>query len=97
MIYWLADGYTLTHLTGYAQLKREWLAQIDSGRLRYHSARPYSASVEFTRDTAVLVGRDVVDGASGAAAAPGNLPLTTTYERRDDEWIAVRRHSQLAR
>ena len=29
----LDDEYTLTHMTGYVQPKREWLQQIDSGRM----------------------------------------------------------------
>jgi hypothetical protein len=86
----LADDYTLTHMTGYVQPKCEWLAQIDSGRMRYHSARPQSTSVDLTGDTAVLVGRDVVDATIWGSRGTWNLQLTTTYERRGDAWIAVR-------
>ncbi|MET0420038.1 MAG: nuclear transport factor 2 family protein [Actinoplanes sp.] len=51
----LDSGYTLTHMTGYRQSRKEWLQQIDSGEMRYHSARPHSTSVAVTGDTAVLV------------------------------------------
>jgi hypothetical protein len=33
----LDDDYTLSHLTGYLQSKKEWLEQIDSGEMQYHS------------------------------------------------------------
>lgn len=40
----LADEYTLTHMTGYVQPKEEWLRQIESGQMRYHSAKEHSIS-----------------------------------------------------
>ena len=40
--------------------------------------------------TAVLVGRDVVDATIWGSRSTWNLQLTTTYEHRDDAWIAVR-------
>ncbi|MBP3089090.1 nuclear transport factor 2 family protein [Corynebacterium sp. sy017] len=33
----LAEDFTLTHMTGYVQPKEEWLAQITSGEMAYHS------------------------------------------------------------
>ncbi|GAA4725819.1 nuclear transport factor 2 family protein [Phytohabitans rumicis] len=85
----LDGGYTLTHLTGYQQSKTEWLQQIDSGEMRYHSWRERSTSVEVTDETAVVVGRNVVDATIWGSRATWNLQLTTTYERRTGEWIAL--------
>lgn len=67
----LDDEYTLTHLTGYLQSKREWLEQIDSGEMEYCSSLERGTSVEVTGDTAVLVGKMSSTPRSGAAAAPG--------------------------
>jgi hypothetical protein len=33
----LAQGFTLTHMTGYLQTRQEWLAQVASGEMTYHS------------------------------------------------------------
>jgi hypothetical protein len=85
----LDSGYTLTHMTGYRQSRTEWLQQIDSGEMRYHSARPHSTSVEVTGDTAALVGKDVVDATIWGSRGTWNLQLTTNYERRDGTWIAL--------
>ena len=86
----LDDEYTLTHMTGYVQPKREWLQQIDSGRMQYHSAQPHSLSAEVGSDTAVVVSQDLVDATIWGSRGTWNLQLTTTYERRDDEWVAAR-------
>jgi Domain of unknown function (DUF4440) len=85
----LDDAYTLTHMTGYRQPKREWLAQINSGEMRYHSSQERDTSVDVTADTAVLVGRNVVDATIWGTRGTWNLQLTTTYQRRDGEWIAL--------
>jgi hypothetical protein len=86
----LDSGYTLTHMTGYRQSRKEWLQQIHSGEMQYHSAQPRGTSVEVTGDTAVLIGRDVVDATIWGSRGTWNLLLTTTYERRDGAWIALR-------
>jgi ketosteroid isomerase-like protein len=86
----LDDGYTLTHMTGYLQSRKEWLAQITSGEMQYHSSQETSTSVEVTGDTAVLVGRNVVDATIWGGRGTWNLQLTTTYRRRDGQWLAVK-------
>ena len=85
----LDSEYTLTHMTGYRQSRAEWLQQIASGEMRYHSAQPHSTAVEITGDTAVLVGKDVVDATIWGSRGTWNLQLTTTYQRRDGAWIAL--------
>ncbi|WP_405467945.1 nuclear transport factor 2 family protein [Streptomyces canus] len=35
----LADGCTLTHITGYLQPKDEWLSQTRAGQFLYHGTR----------------------------------------------------------
>ena len=86
----LDDAYTLTHMTGYEQPKAEWLADVESGRMRYHSTRPPSTSVDVTGDRAVVVGRDVVDATIWGSRGTWNLQLTTTYQRHDGDWTALR-------
>ncbi len=84
----LDDGYVLTHMTGFRQPKREWLAAIESGEMRYHAAEEESVRVEVSRDTAVLVSRSVVTATIYGARGTWNLQLTTRYERRRGAWIA---------
>ncbi|MFC9839604.1 nuclear transport factor 2 family protein [Rhodococcus sp. NPDC127530] len=86
----LGDEYTLTHMTGFLQAKKEWLEQIDSGEMQYHSSQERCTSVEVTGATAVLVGRSTVDATIWGSRGTWNLQLTTTYERLGGEWIAMR-------
>jgi hypothetical protein len=57
----LSDTYTLTHKTGYMQSKTEWLQQVDSGEMRYHSAQEQSTDIVVDGDNAFVVGRSRVD------------------------------------
>lgn len=86
----LDAGYSLTHMTGYEQPRKEWLAAIDSGRMRYHSAKETSIDIELQGDRAQLVGRSVVDATIYGGRGTWNLQLTTDYVRRNDRWIAMK-------
>jgi hypothetical protein len=85
----LDSDYALTHMTGYRQSKREWLEQIDSGQMQYHSSRERDVTVDITGVTAVMVGRNVVDATIWGSRGTWNLQLTTSYQRRDGDWIAT--------
>jgi hypothetical protein len=86
----LDDGYSLTHITGYRQPKREWLGAIDSGEMRYHSEQENSVTIEVSDATALLVARSVVTATIFGARGTWNLQLTTTYARKADKWMAMR-------
>lgn len=86
----LDDQYSLTHITGYRQPKREWLAAIESGEMRYHAAEERSVTVDVTGNRAVLVGRSAVTATIYGAHGTWNLQLTTDYERKDRTWITTR-------
>jgi hypothetical protein len=88
----LDPSYTLTHMTGYLQPKAEWLEQISSGRMRYHSAQEQDrvVVVAVSGDTARLVSRDVVEATIWGSRGTWNLQLTTDYVRRGGTWCAIR-------
>lgn len=86
----LDDQYTLTHMTGRVQSKREWLAAIDAGQMRYHAAEEKAVTVDVSGDTAVLVGKSVVTATIYGAQGTWNLQLTTNYALKGGTWIATR-------
>ncbi|WP_192582888.1 nuclear transport factor 2 family protein [Streptomyces albicerus] len=83
----LADGSTLTHMTGYVQPKQEWLAQMREGRFDYHSI--VDLDVEVDGDTARLVVRTVTDATVYGTRADWRLQLTVDYAYENDAWIVV--------
>ncbi|MCT9082715.1 nuclear transport factor 2 family protein [Streptomyces fulvoviolaceus] len=86
----LDDGFTLTHITGYAQPKAEWLSQMRAGQFVYHGVVEKSVTVAVEGDTARLVGRIVTDATVYGAHADWRLQLAMDYAREGDTWTALR-------
>jgi hypothetical protein len=86
----LTEDFSLTHMTGYFQPKKEWLAQMRAGQFVYHDAQERNVSLHIQGDTAHLVGRIVTDAAVYAARAKWPLQLTMDYVRTDGRGLASR-------
>lgn len=86
----LDDDFSLTHITGYAQPKAEWLSQMRAGQFDYHKVDEKSVTVDVEGDTARLVGRIVTDATVYGAHADWRLRLTMDYSREADTWTALR-------
>jgi ketosteroid isomerase-like protein len=86
----LAHDYTARHITGYEQTKQEWLQQISTGQMRYHSVHELDNAVQVDGDTAVVTSRALVDATIYRARGRWSLRSTTTYQRRAGQWQVVR-------
>jgi hypothetical protein len=85
----LDDAYVLTHMTGYRQSRYEWLEQVDSGQMRYHSSQEQNVAVQLHGESAVVVGRNVVEATIWGSHGTWPQQLTTDYQRHDGRWIAM--------
>ncbi|MCT9106827.1 nuclear transport factor 2 family protein [Streptomyces mirabilis] len=86
----LADGCTLTHLTGYVQPKDEWLSQMRAGQFLYHRIEEKSVTVEVEGSTARVSGRFITDATVYGTRANWRLQMTMDYARQGDTWSVVR-------
>ena len=86
----LDEMFSLTHLTGYRQPTREWMAAIDSGEMRYHAAAEESVAISVTDSTATLIGRSVVSATIYGMHSPWRLQLTIDYARRNETWVPMK-------
>ena len=92
----LADEYTAVHIGGYEQPKQEWLQQVASGRMQYHSITEVDSSIDVNGDTAVAVTTNLVDATIDGSRSTWRLRSTTDYERHDGQWKAVRSRTTTA-
>jgi hypothetical protein len=69
-------------MTGYLQSKQEWLEQIDSGQMQYHSSQQRVTAIEITGDTGVLVGNKAVDATIRGSREPGTHHHVSAPGRR---------------
>lgn len=85
----LADGFTLTHITGYRQPKAEWLDEMRAGQFRYHRIDPVKVTVDVTGDRAQLVGRFRVNATVYGSRAVWRLQLAQTHRKQHGAWVTA--------
>jgi hypothetical protein len=86
----LADGFTLTHMTGYVQAKSEWLDAIETGEMQYHRMKTVEATHSTDGTVPVLTARTVTDATIWGARATWRLTLRSWFEPRGDGWVITR-------
>ncbi|MBT2568852.1 nuclear transport factor 2 family protein [Arthrobacter sp. ISL-85] len=86
----LADGFTLTHMTGYVQSKTEWLDAIASGQMQYHRMETVQASSTPEGAAPALTARTLTDATIWGSRATWRLTLRSWFEVRDTEWVITR-------
>lgn len=87
---WLADDFTLTHMTGYVQSKGEWLRETDAGQFDYHAIDNRDVDVAVDGDTATVEARTVTDATVYGSRADWRLALALTCRRESGSWRPVR-------
>jgi len=83
----LAADFHLVHMTGYDQPRAEWLAHIESGRMRYFSSVEESLTVQVDGDVARLTGCNRVQADIWGARGTWPLRLHIQLVRREGRWL----------
>ena len=86
-----AADFTLTHMTGYVQSRRDWLDQVDSGEMTYHSIKDVALTVaDVDTDKPVLTVRTHTDATIWGSRGVWPLQLEIRFARAGDQWLAAR-------
>ena len=83
----LADGFTLTHMTGHVQAKSEWLDAIETGEMQYHRMETVEATHSTDGTAPVLTARTLTDVMIWGASSTWRLTLRSWFEPRGDVWV----------
>ncbi|MBH0121381.1 nuclear transport factor 2 family protein [Rhodococcus sp. CX] len=87
----LGRDFTLTHMTGYEQSKAEWLADVASGRMRYHAIEDIAVDVETDDGPPVLTARTRTEATIWGGHGTWPLQLEIHYTvTGDGRWVAER-------
>lgn len=84
----LAEDFALTHMTGYRQPREEWLHDVETGRMRYHSMVDARVDARVDGDVALLDARTRTEATIWGGHGVWRLRLRTRFERTPDGWIA---------
>ena len=85
----LADGYTLTHMSGFRQRKAEWLADVRSGEMTYHAIEDVEVSVDLDGDVPVVTARTRTEATIWGSHGTWPLQLRTRFVDVGGSWLAL--------
>jgi ketosteroid isomerase-like protein len=85
----LADGFVLTHMTGYQQPKQEWLDQLAEGQFRYYAIDEQQRSVHRDGTAATVESRTLTDARVYGTRATWRLRLVTRFRFQAGGWTAT--------
>lgn len=85
----LDADFTLTHITGYVQTKKEWLAEIESESMKYYAYQEIKTSVKIDGQKAIFVGQNLLDARIWGSRNNWRLQQKMELEKRNGIWIIL--------
>jgi hypothetical protein len=85
----LADDFVLVHMTGYSQPKAEWLADVRSGAMTYHSMTDVDVTVDVDGDAPVVTARTRTAATIWGASGTWPLQLRISFAHEGTAWMAT--------
>lgn len=82
--------FTLTHITGYVQSKKEWFSEIEKESMKYYSYQEVKTSVTINGDKATFVGQNLLDARIWGSRNTWRLQQTMSLEKRNGKWIILK-------
>jgi hypothetical protein len=86
----LAEGFTLTHMTGYVQSRSEWFEAIESGEMQYHRMETVEATHGTDPTVPELTARTHTDATIRGSRATWRLTLRSWFEPHGGGWVITR-------
>ena len=84
----LGSDFVLIHMTGMRQSKEAFIRAVEDGTLNYFSAEHQNIETEIHGDTAVLIGRSIVNAAVfGGERNTWRLQLKIKLTKDGDTWL----------
>ena len=85
----LADDFVLVHMTGYRQPKAQWLADVRSGAMSYHSMTDVDVSVDVSGHAPVVTARTRTAATIWGASGTWPLQLRISFAYDGTAWVAT--------
>jgi len=85
----LAEDFTLVHMTGYRQPTAEWLADVRSGAMTYHSMADVDVTVDVSGCAPVVTARTRTAATIWGASGTWPLQLRISFAHDRTAWVAV--------
>lgn len=84
----LSDDFTLTHMTGYTQPRAEWLRDVATGEMTYHSMKDVAVTVRTDHGDPVLTARTRTVATIWGGHGTWPLRLEIHFALESGKWLA---------
>jgi hypothetical protein len=84
----LTEGFTLTHMTGYRQPKGEWLTDVRSGAMSYHTIEDVDVTVKVDDVTPMVTARTRTEATIWGSNGTWPLRLRIHFIHDHGGWLA---------
>jgi hypothetical protein len=85
----LDKDFTLTHITGYVQSRKEWFSEIETEGMKYYSAKKIKHDVSISGDQAVSTFQHLLDARIWGSRNTWRLQQKMKLVKRNNQWIVV--------
>jgi hypothetical protein len=85
----LDKDFTLTHITGYVQSRKEWFSEIETEGMKYYSAKKIKHEINVTGNEAVSTFQHLLDARIWGSRNTWRLQQKMKLEKRSNDWIVV--------
>lgn len=85
----LDHEFTLTHITGYIQSKKEWLHEIGVESMKYYSINEVEHAIHLNENKASVWMRSLVDARIWGHRNTWRLQQNLELEKRNEDWIIL--------
>lgn len=82
--------FTLTHITGYVQSRKDWFEEIFSERMKYYSYQEIKTEIQLDSDKAVFIGQNLLDARIWGSRNNWRLQQIMHLEKQNDKWIILK-------
>jgi hypothetical protein len=84
----LDKDFTLVHITGYVQPKRDWFSVINSRQFDYHriDIDEKTHTLNLSGQSAALNGHGIYEATINGLKRPWRLQFEIHFERQDEKW-----------
>ena len=85
----LDKDFTLTHITGYVQSRKEWFSEIETEGMKYYSAKKVEHDIKITGNEAVSTIQHLLDARIWGTRNTWRLQQKMKLEKRNNHWIVI--------
>jgi hypothetical protein len=85
----LDKDFTLTHITGYVQSRKEWLSEIETEGMKYYSAKKIKHEIKINSNEAVSTFQHLLDARIWSLRNTWRLQQKMKLEKQNNQWIVI--------